>query len=76
MMANEVVSEIFLAHCALAIGFMEAFHSQVSPVLRCKIFAVTVCDFLGTFAFDSHSWWVITDLNRGPTGYEPVALTN
>ena len=21
-------------------------------------------------------WWALTDLNRGPTGYEPVALTN
>ena len=21
-------------------------------------------------------WWGITDSNRGPTGYEPVALTN
>ena len=21
-------------------------------------------------------WWEFTDLNRGPTGYEPVALTN
>ena len=21
-------------------------------------------------------WWTITDSNRGPTGYEPVALTN
>ena len=21
-------------------------------------------------------WWAFTDLNRGPTGYEPVALTN
>ena len=22
------------------------------------------------------AWWAFTDLNRGPTGYEPVALTN
>ena len=22
------------------------------------------------------NWWTFTDLNRGPTGYEPVALTN
>ena len=21
-------------------------------------------------------WWTFTDLNRGQTGYEPVALTN
>ena len=21
-------------------------------------------------------WWAFTDSNRGPTGYEPVALTN
>ena len=21
-------------------------------------------------------WWTLTDLNRGQTGYEPVALTN
>ena len=21
-------------------------------------------------------WWTFTDLNRGPTGYEPAALTN
>ncbi len=26
------------------------------------------------FAFSA--WWAFTDLNRGPTGYEPVALTN
>ena len=22
------------------------------------------------------NWWTFTDLNRGPTGYEPAALTN
>jgi len=21
-------------------------------------------------------WWAFTDLNRGPIGYEPTALTN
>ncbi len=26
--------------------------------------------------YKARVWWGITDSNRGPTGYEPVALTN
>ena len=32
----------------------------------------------GTLPYEAKlgCWWAFTDSNRGPTGYEPVALTN
>ena len=28
------------------------------------------------YEFSDRMWWIIRDSNPGPTGYEPVALTN
>ncbi len=43
-----------------------------------KLFRLPQANFIdkSTDIVDAFFWWAIGDSNPGPTGYEPVALTN
>ncbi len=56
--------------CGIIVLDLSAFYEFMckNPAPKCGIF--------DCISFVNETWWTIRDSNPGPTGYEPVALTN
>ena len=58
----------------ISIFLQKNLHSKIAPKTAKTLDFLEV--FCGYIFFIASLWWAIRDSNPGPTGYEPVALTN
>ncbi len=60
------------------LSFIELPYEHRDTALETAALPAELCPYMSLpDGFSSkQSWWTIRDSNPGPTGYEPVALTN